>query len=263
MFFRNCWRNAKVYLAFGFLVMMASIGRADDLAPRTAKTVIDDGVYLFTSPTRLNRQNMKTPLLCGAAVGATMLLDKPIRDHLFPYKNADPSEDLRRLGDFGQVAGPIIGTGFALHGWAFNNDHSKETAFLAYETFVWAGAVSGAIKFIVGRERPSKTDTPFDFNFASRDSSFPSGHTTEAFAAATVFSEQYPEWYVYVPAYGAAAAVGFSRIYANQHWTSDVLAGAIIGTAVSHTLRLRHRHAQKAAWQLEFDGSTMKIVGQF
>jgi hypothetical protein len=250
-------------LAFGFFLMVVSQGWAEDLAPRTAKTVVDDGVHLFTSPARLNRENMKTPLLCGAAVGVTMLLDKPIRDHLFPYKNVDPSEDLRRLGNYGQIAGPIIGTGFALHGLAFDSDHSKETAFLSYETFVWAGAVSGAIKFVVGRERPSKTDTPFDFNFAGHDSSFPSGHTTEAFAAATVFSEQYPEWYVYVPAYGAAAAVGFSRIYANQHWTSDVVAGAMIGTTVSHILRLRHRHWKKSAWQLNIGGSSVEFVRQF
>ncbi len=236
---------------------------AEDLAPRTFKSAIDDGAYLFSSPLKLNSENYKTPLWCGAAVAATALLDKPIRDHLFPYRNSDPSADLRRLGDFGQVAGPIIGTGFAVHGWTSDDDTSKETAYLSYETFVWAGAITGTLKFIFGRERPFKTDTPFDFNFASSDSSFPSGHTTEAFAAATVFSEQYPKWYVVVPAYGAAAAIGFSRIYANQHWTSDVVAGAIIGTAVSHTLRLRHRHWKDPKWEFRTNGANIELVRKF
>ncbi|MBK9735061.1 MAG: phosphatase PAP2 family protein [Saprospiraceae bacterium] len=59
--------------------------------------------------------------------------------------------------------------------------------------------------------------------------SFPSGHTTVAFATATTLSLQYKKWYVVVPAYLGAASVGYSRMYLGKHYPSDVLAGAVIG----------------------------------
>ena len=75
--------------------------------------------------------------------------------------------------------------------------------------------------------------------------SFPSGHTTAAFAFATIVAH---EWDavpgVPVLAYGMATAVGLSRMNDNAHWASDVLAGAVIGyvsaTAVEYLHRSRH-----------------------
>jgi membrane-associated phospholipid phosphatase len=63
---------------------------------------------------------------------------------------------------------------------------------------------------------------PFSFN-----DSFPSGHTTVAFAWATVFAENYGIWYITYP---VAVMCGAARIYKNMHWASDVFVGAMIGT---------------------------------
>jgi membrane-associated phospholipid phosphatase len=59
--------------------------------------------------------------------------------------------------------------------------------------------------------------------------SFPSGHTSLAFATAGSLSIQFKKWYVTVPAYLWAASVGYSRIYLGVHYPSDVLAGAAVG----------------------------------
>lgn len=59
--------------------------------------------------------------------------------------------------------------------------------------------------------------------------SFPSGHTTIAFATATTLTLQYRRWYIALPAYLWAGAVGYSRMYAGEHYPSDVLAGAVVG----------------------------------
>jgi membrane-associated phospholipid phosphatase len=61
--------------------------------------------------------------------------------------------------------------------------------------------------------------------------SFPSGHTAQAFAAATLLSEEYKDRFHWMPyaAYGLASGVGALRMANNRHYISDVLLGAGIG----------------------------------
>jgi undecaprenyl-diphosphatase len=201
------------------------------------------------------------------AAGALMLtaaasvLDLRVRTALAPGRDSAAARDLRRFGDAGQVAGPVLGTAFLVQGFAADDTKSKQTALLSYECFLAAGAASGVVKEAVGRERPSRTDEPFHFRPFSGDASFPSGHTTTAFAAATVFAEQYPRWQVIAPSYAAAALVGVSRLAANKHWLSDVVAGACLGTGVSHALI--HWQRRGGPWQVGFDATGIQIARAF
>ena len=100
-----------------------------------------------------------------------------------------------------------------------------------------AGATLGAavlcqgVKFAVGRARPDAAPgDPDEFRpFSRLDASFPSGHTTVAFAAASAIdAESRARWVPWV-VYPAAAAVGWARVSENHHWLSDVTAGAALG----------------------------------
>lgn len=64
--------------------------------------------------------------------------------------------------------------------------------------------------------------------------SFPSGHTSVAFATATSLSLQMRKWYVAVPAFLWAVTVGYSRMYLGVHYPSDVLVGALVGVASAY-----------------------------
>jgi membrane-associated phospholipid phosphatase len=86
-------------------------------------------------------------------------------------------------------------------------------------------ALVQAGKFTVGRERPD----------ASNSLSFPSGHTSSAFATATVLQRHFG-WKAGVPAYAFAGFVGASRMASSKHYLSDVLVGAGIGVAVGRTV---------------------------
>ena len=112
------------------------------------------------------------------------------------------------------------------------------------EAILVGNVLNTAIKWTAGRARPyvvNDTD-PFNYEFlrgkrkGSDYSSFPSGHTLAAFAAASAVTDEvtrtWPKarWYVGTAMYGGATMVGLSRLYNNQHWASDVIMGAGIGT---------------------------------
>jgi len=106
---------------------------------------------------------------------------------------------------------------------AFGDEKLKESAKLASIGLAASMLTTQVLKCAVGRKRPEDPD-------CSRcDSSFPSGHTTALFTMAYVYGAQYPK--LRIPLYALAVSVGLSRIYLGEHYPTDVIAGAVIGTA--------------------------------
>jgi membrane-associated phospholipid phosphatase len=113
----------------------------------------------------------------------------------------------------------------------------QETFFSGLE-MLSAPAMNGfathALKISFERERPFNAYPNEIIKHTSAGSfSFPSGHTSMAFATATSISLLYPKWYVVIPAYAWASTVAYSRMYLGVHYPSDVLAGALIGSGIS------------------------------
>ncbi len=100
--------------------------------------------------------------------------------------------------------------------------------FLA-ETFVVNGFITTALKYSINRDRPFVTYPFIDKQADAGSLSFPSGHTSTAFATATSLSLAFPKWYVIAPSFVWASSVGYSRMHLGVHYPSDVLAGAFVG----------------------------------
>ena len=105
-------------------------------------------------------------------------------------------------------------------------------------TVLAANALSGgiviALKYAVNRERPFITYPDIEKKSKAGSPSFPSGHTSSAFAAATSVSLAYPKWYIIVPSFTWAGTVGYSRMHLGVHYPSDVMAGALIGSGCAY-----------------------------
>lgn len=86
------------------------------------------------------------------------------------------------------------------------------------------------LKHAIGRDRPFIANPEYIPVLSASSPSFPSGHTSNAFATATALTLVFPKWYVAAPSFAWAALVGYSRIHLGVHYPSDVLVGAIIGT---------------------------------
>jgi membrane-associated phospholipid phosphatase len=91
-----------------------------------------------------------------------------------------------------------------------------------------------AMKYSFNRERPFVTYPDIMKKSVGGSPSFPSGHTSMAFATATSLTLEYPKWYIIVPSYTWASAVAYSRMELGVHYPSDVLIGAMVGAGSAY-----------------------------
>lgn len=158
------------------------------------------------------------------------------------------------LGDPGALA---LSAGTFVVGRVAHHDGLADAGLHSAQAIAFGGATTNVLKFMVGRARPREVAGRDAFAFRpwrgiSDYASFPSGHTTAAFAAASAvsaelscstFAQSHRRIGRVAPflLYGVATLVGVSRMYHDAHWASDVIAGAGIGTLSGH-LTVRRLH---------------------
>lgn len=124
------------------------------------------------------------------------------------------------------LAAPILifGTGMIE-----KDQELKQKGLVIGASFLVTTVFATTLKHAVNRARPFETYPDIQKMAAGGSSSFPSGHTSDAFSTATSLSLAFPKWYVIAPSYIYASAVGYSRMHLGVHYPSDVLAGALVG----------------------------------
>ncbi|MCP5062744.1 MAG: phosphatase PAP2 family protein [Ignavibacteriae bacterium] len=102
------------------------------------------------------------------------------------------------------------------------------------QSLTYSGLTAMFVRMIAGRKRPPFTNDHLDFNgFETNNSfqSFPSGHTTVAFAFSTVLAEYFDTPWARIGFYGMAGLSAAERLLNDKHWFSDVTLGALLGIA--------------------------------
>lgn len=165
---------------------------------------------------------------------------------------------LNWIGDPGTVVIPVLLLGT---GWVSHNSALREIGLHASESVALSGGVTALVKGLAGRRRPEPGSQDMDdfsfyggFRGGNASESFPSGHTTAAFALATTLTLETMRFnpnaakFVAIASYSVATGVGLARVYTNHHWASDVALGAGIGTLgalmverYAHGGMVRHR----------------------
>jgi hypothetical protein len=145
----------------------------------------------------------------------------------------------------------VIGVpvGMGITGLIKHDKQLVENACVTIAATALNAGITVVMKYAVKRDRPFVTYPDIIKKSGAGTPSFPSGHTSGAFATATSLSLSYPKWYVIAPSFVWAGAVGYSRMELGVHYPSDVLAGVIIGAGsawicfrVNEKLRLSVEH---------------------
>ena len=134
----------------------------------------------------------------------------------------------------GFYSGPIL-AGMFLYGILAKRPRPRDAAMAAGASFFVASLFTRGLKYALNRSRPqANLGNNFWRPFAAPFSlSFPSGHTTGAFAIASALSCYYKDKpYLSYFLFGGASVVAVSRIVKGEHWASDVFAGALVGYTV-------------------------------
>jgi membrane-associated phospholipid phosphatase len=201
---------------------------------------------ILVKPFQMEKMDWKSFSIAAVIGGVLSFGDEPVQRFALNLRNEN--EPLRHTSSmvtsFGDNYGLCTLGALGAYSYVFKKEKMRTTALLASQAYITSAVLASALKFLTVRTRPSFYQPPAQaepsffgpfvtkagYNGNRTNTSFPSGHTTSAFAIATVFAKQYKD-HPWIPAvaYSAATLVGLSRITENKHWVTDVFAGATLG----------------------------------
>ena len=195
-------------------------------------------------------------LKIGVLTASTFLImqtaDQPIRNAVLKdqrYYKSVPIEFGRMWGELYMPV--LLFGGFAIHSLIADDIGTRKIAYEIGQASLYAGALNYLLKLAIGRARPymeeGKTSFhPFSSLFNIDNQSLPGGHSTAAFVLSTVLSRNAKPVWLKVLAYLPAALTFVSRIYQDQHWTSDDFLGAACGYFIATWVVDKHENNDKS-----------------
>lgn len=205
----------------------------------------EDVQDILTAPFHFRPEMLAQPkvyftlLGAGAALGGAFALDNTLRSQIRSMSNgaANALEDAGTYS-LSAAAGLIY-----LSGLATGDDQAREAMLTTGESVALAETITIMMKYSFGRERPNAGKGSWAFFQGGQ--SFVSGEATPGFALATGISEYYQHWYVTIPAYSAAIAVGLGRMGHDAHWFSDIVGAGLVGAGTTELLFYLHKEHQE------------------
>lgn len=200
--------------------------------------LLQDVRHVFVAPADWETKQW---LWAGGAIGglaAMTLLDRSFASFIERNHNSTTDTVSYNVSRFGAEYSLGVLAAFYVGGQIFDSPKARSIAQDGVAASIIAsGIITPTLKLAFGRARHDQGQGPHDFDPFNLDhDSFPSGHTTQAFAVASVVAAHSESIWAKIGAYTAASLVGYARIQRNKHWPTDVAAGALIGTLVGNSV---------------------------
>lgn len=219
------------------------------------KNILEDQKAIWTAPLHIQRADTKWIVPGSIGLMALITTDRITGDEIAEFD--------RQVGASRAIshAGSAYGLGAAAATFYFvgrktNNARARETGMLSAEALVDSMLVGAALKGITQRARPQTGRERSEF--FDGGNSFPSGHSTQAWAVATVIASEYHDRRsVQIAAFATATAVSVARFAEHKHYLSDVVVGSALGFGIGkYVYHKRHREDLDAAAD---DGPVSKL----
>ncbi|HEY8412486.1 MAG TPA: phosphatase PAP2 family protein [Pyrinomonadaceae bacterium] len=202
------------------------------------KNILRDQKAIWTAPFHLERHDAKWMVPAGVGWMALVTTDRITGDEIGEANRQVAWS--RHISNAGSVYSLAAAAGtFYFVGRAKDNYRARETGLLTAEAIIDSIIVEGGLKGITRRARP--LDGRDRSEFFEGGSSFPSGHATQTWAAATVIANEYQgHRAVQIAAYSVATAVSIARFTGHKHYLSDVVAGSALGWGIGRYVYHAH-----------------------
>lgn len=237
-----------IFISILCLFILSNIYSQEYKIPETfggyITTSINEGLELAVNPIKWNSEDY---LKAGLALTSTYLIsthDKSIQTKIYTehkFINAKSADIFNPLGE--GYPGIAISAAFYSYGYLYENSKSKLIGFEILQSMAYTAAIITVTKIAFGRTRPYASDDNGKFNaFALKSDnwSFPSGHTSDAFAVLSVLSAHTDNYLYKALIIAPGIFTAGSRIYSNKHWASDVFLGGLIGYYVGNYIVNSH-----------------------
>jgi hypothetical protein len=221
-----------------------SSAHAEDSKVREAFT---DAKLYFTAPVRWDQGNWQEFGASLLVIAAAHEYDDDVRSHFVNDSHAQqPGKDRESTKD--AVPAAVLLGGTLLAAFVTEDSGGYTEAWSMAEAGALSGVATLMMKTAFGRARPNDTNRVDDW-FGGGDS-FPSMHTSIAFAIGTVLAESGNDRYRWIRralGYGVAGGTAYVRLRENVHWLSDTVAGASLGLATAQFVVNRRQHKNQTA----------------
>lgn len=192
-------------------------------------------------PLNLHKQDAKWLVSAGVGTMALITTDRITGDEIAEFDGLSTAS--RILSYPGSVYGvAAVASSFYLLGRKNHDERARETGILVAEGSVNSFIVVSALKLTTQRGRPQTGSERSEF--FDGGSSFPSGHSAQAWTIATIVANEYHDKRaVQIAAYSIASAVSVARFTGGKHYISDVLVGSGLGYGIGKYVYSAHHRS--------------------
>ena len=238
----------SVTLLGGLKAQEPPVAPPPDVPLQLPRLAWEDMKAVAQTPSGWKAPEWSLAALGAASVGLTFTLDRRIDDGVLRHHRDTWDSFSKKIEPLGGTGGILLVGGLYAGGLLAESPELRSMgADAGIAILISRVALDLPLKTLAGRSRPVDGEGPRHFECFGKGDGFPSGHATQAFAIASAVAAHTESLWLAGGAYGMATLVGLSRIERREHYASDVVAGALLGTAVGKIVVSTNRRLRSGA----------------